>query len=107
MLHLLLIKGGEYIFKMKYFIEDITYKTGQTRADGRYPNRIGSTVELNNDPIVGEPLYFRYIKYNNGELVEDHVTRTSCVDDFDHFSHPGYLIIYTHNSIYYFKEMED
>ena len=51
---------------MKYLIENITYKNGQTRTDGRYPNRIGSTVELNNDPIVGMPLFFRYVKYNNG-----------------------------------------
>ena len=92
---------------MKYLIENITYKNGTTRTDGRYPNRIGSTVELQRDPIVGMPWYFRYIKYNNGELVEDHITRTSCVDDFDAYSMPGYLLIYTRNSIYYFKEMED
>ena len=92
---------------MKYLIENITYKNGITRTDGRYPNRIGSIVELPQDPIVGEPLYFRYIKYNNGELVEDHITRTSCVDDFDQYSMPGYLLIYTRNSIYYFKELED
>lgn len=92
---------------MKYLIENVTYKTGQTRTDGRYPNRIGSTVELNTSPIVGEPLYFRYVKYNNGELVEDHITRTSCVNDFDSYSMPGYLLIFTRNSIYYFKELED
>lgn len=92
---------------MKYLIEDITYKNGETRTDGRYPNRIGSIVTLNYDPIVGEPLYFRYIKYNNGELVEDHITRTSRVDDFDYYSYPGYLLIFTRNSIYYFKELED
>ena len=92
---------------MKYLIENITYKTGETRTDGRYPNRIGSTVELKYLPETGEPLYFRYIKYNNGELVENHITRTSCVDDYDNYSHPGYLLIYTKNSIYYFKEQEE
>lgn len=91
---------------MTYYVEDITYKTGETRADGRYPNRIGSTVKLLNHPIVGEPLYFQYIKYNNGELVEDHITRTSRIDDFDNYSKPGYLMIYTRNSIYYFKEID-
>lgn len=90
---------------MKYLIENITYKTGVTRTDGRYPNRIGSTVELKDLPEIGEPLYFNYIKYNNGELVEDHITRTSCVYDYDNYSHPGYLLIYTRNSIYYFKEL--
>lgn len=92
---------------MKYLIENITYKNGIQRTDGKYPNRIGSTVELNKVPIVGEPLYFRYVKYNNGELVEDHITRTSCVNDFDSYSMPGYLLIFTRNSIYYFKELED
>lgn len=92
---------------MKYIIEDITFKNGITRTDGRYPNRIGSIVELIKEPIIKNPLYFRYIKYNNGEFVEDHITRTSCVDDFDYYSKPGYLIVYTRNSIYYFKESED
>ena len=92
---------------MKYLIEDITFKNGKTRTDGRYPNRIGSTVQLNQNPTVVNPLYFRYIKYNNGERVEDHITRTSRVDDFDQYSKPGYLIIYTKNSIYYFKETSE
>ena len=92
---------------MTYYVEDITYKNGQTRTDGKYPNRIGSTVKLLNHPTVCEPLYFKYIKYNDGKLVEDHITRTSRVDDFDNYSKPGYLIIYTRNSIYYFKEIEE
>lgn len=91
---------------MKYLIENITYKNGITRTDGKYPNRIGSTVELIKDPIVGEPLYFRYETYNNGEIVENHITRTSCVDDFDYYNYPGYLLIFTRNSIYYFKDVE-
>jgi hypothetical protein len=91
---------------MKYYIEDITFKNGQTRTDGKYPNRIGSIVTLLNHPIVGSPLYFQYIKYNDGQLVEDHITRTSRVDDFDNYSVPGCLIIYTRNSIYYFKESD-
>ena len=92
---------------MKYYIENITYKNGVTRTDGRFPNRIGSTVEFLFPPIVGSPLLFRYVKYNNGELVEDHITRTSCVDDFDEYSKKGYLYIYTRNSIYIFKEIEE
>lgn len=92
---------------MKYYIEDITYKNGETRKDGKYPNRIGSTVELQTAPVIGHPLYFRYVKYNNGELVEDHITRTSCVDDYDGYSKKGYLLIYTRNSIYTFKELEE
>lgn len=93
---------------MKYYIEDITYKrTGETRTDGKYPNRIGSIVEILDSPVIGEPIHFRYIKYNNGELVEDHITRTSCLEDYDSYSTPGYLYLYTHNSVYKFKELKE
>lgn len=90
---------------MKYFIENITDRYGKTRTDGKYPNRIGSTIEFLNPALVGEPAYFRYIKYNNGELVEDHVTRTSRVDDLEWYNDKFY--IYTHNSIYKFVPVEE
>ena len=83
---------------MKYFIETITRRNGEVRTDGRYPNRIGSTIEFLKGVVVGEPAYFRYVKYNNGELVEDHITRTSRVDDFDWYNNNFY--IYTRNSVY-------
>lgn len=92
---------------MKYLIEDITYKNGTTRTDWKYPKRIGSVVSLTTCPAVGEPLYFKYEKYNDGRLVNDHFSRTSRVDDYDCFSYPNHLIIFTRNSIYYFKELED
>ena len=92
---------------MKYLIENITFKNGNTRTDGKYPYRIGSIVEIQSDIIIGYPLYFKYIKYNNEEIAENHITRTSRVDDFDFYSHPGYLLIYTRNSVYHFKEMEE
>ena len=88
----------------KYFIENITRRNGETRTDGKYPNRIGSTITFLGEVKVGEPAYFRYIKYNNGELVEDHITRTSRVDDLEWFNNKFY--IYTRNSIYKFKPLE-
>ena len=91
---------------MKYFVEDITNRLGETRTEGRYPKRIGSTIEFLYPVEVGEPAWFRYIKYNNEKLVADNITRTSRVDDFDNYSKPGYLMIYTRNSVYYFKEIE-
>lgn len=90
---------------MKYLIEDITRKTGETRTDGKYPNRIGSTIEFLNPVEIGEPAYFRYIKYNNGKLVEDHITRTSRVNDLEWYKDKFY--IYTRNSIYKFKPIEE
>ena len=37
---------------MKYLIENITYKNGTTRTDGKYLDRIGSIVTLYTDVIV-------------------------------------------------------
>ena len=85
---------------MKFFIKDITRRTGETRTDGKYPNRIGSTIEFLDSVTIGEPAFFRYIKYNNGELVEDHITQTSRVDDLEWYKDKFY--IYTRNSIYTF-----
>ena len=90
---------------MKYFIKNITNRVGETRTDFRYPNRIGSTIEFLEPVEVGKPAYFRYIKYNNGELVEDHITRTSRVDDLEWYN--GKFYIYTHNSIYEFLPIEE
>lgn len=90
---------------MKFFVENITRRNGEIRTDGRYPNRIGSTIEFLNPVEIGQPAYFRYIKYNNGELVEDHITRTSRVDDLEWYN--GKFYIYTHNSIYKFLPIEE
>lgn len=84
---------------MRYYIEDITDKYGKTRTDFRYPNRIGSTIEFLKPVEVGHPSFFRYIKYNNGQLVEDHITQTSRVDDFE-WTEEGNFLIFTRNSIY-------
>lgn len=90
---------------MKFYIKDITNRIGETRTDGRYPNRIGSTIEFLSPIVVGDPAYFKYVKYNNGELVEDHVTRTSRVDDLEWYNDKFY--IYTRNSIYQFVPLDD
>lgn len=95
-------KVGETV---KCFIKDITDRYGKTRTDGRYPNRIGSTIEFLNPVEVGKPSFFRYIKYNNGELVEDHITQTSRVDDLEWYNDKFY--IYTRNSIYQLVPLEE
>lgn len=90
---------------MKYFIENITDKYGKTRTGFRYPNRIGSTVEFLEPVKIGIPALFRYVKYNDGELVEDHITCTSRVDDLEWYNDKFY--IYTRNSIYKFVPLEE
>ena len=90
---------------MKYLIKNITRRTGETRTDGKYPSRIGSTIEFLKPVDIGQPALFRYIKYNNGELAEDHITRTSRVDDLEWYD--GKFYIYTRNSIYTFVPLDD
>ena len=90
---------------MQYFIKNITDKYGKTRTDFRFPNRIGSTITFVEPVEVGKPALFRYIKYNNGKLVEDHVTRTSRVDDLEWYNDKFY--IYTHNNIYQLVPLEE
>ena len=90
---------------MKFLIEDITRKTGETRTDGKYPKRIGSIIEFLNPVEIGEPAYFRYIKYNNGELSKDHESPISRVDDIEWYNDK--FFIYTRNSIYKLKPVEE
>ena len=90
---------------MKFFIKDITRRTGEIRTEAKYSNRIGSTIEFLNPVKIGEPAYFKYIKYNNGELVEDHRTQISRVDYLEWFKDNFY--IYTHNSIYKLTPIDD
>ena len=39
---------------MKFLIENITTKTGETRTDSKYQNRIGSVIEFLQPVQVGE-----------------------------------------------------
>ena len=90
---------------MQYLIKNITRRTGETRTDGKYPNRIGSIIEFLEPVDIGNPAYFRYIKYNNGELAEDHTSQISRVDDIEWYD--GKFYIYTRNSIYTFVPVDE
>lgn len=90
---------------MKYFLENITYKNGRTRTDGRYPNRIGSTVSFKVEPMEKYPFCFRYVKYDKGECIEDHISITSPVKSIK--SSKEYVVIYTEKSIYHFKKIKE
>ena len=84
---------------MKFLIKDITRRTGETRTDSKYTNRIGSVIEFLKPVQVGEIAPFKYVKYNNGEQPEQcHLTQISRVDDIEWYEDKFY--IYTRNSIY-------
>lgn len=83
-------------------ITDIVHAdTGKTRTDGRYPQRIGSTVEFYYPPKVGECMIYCYITDNEGNP-KDGALRTSVVQNI--IETDTVIAVYTHNSVYYFEK---
>lgn len=89
---------------MKYIIKNITRRNGEIRTDDKYQQRIGSIIEFLEPVDIGKPALFRYVKYNNGELAEDHSSQISRVDDIEWYNDKFY--IYTRNSIYQFVPLD-
>lgn len=82
-------------------IKDIKYVgTNETRTDGRYPLRIGSTVDFYMKPDIGYPMFLSYITDNQGNAKEG-ILRTSLVENISETNTE--IIIKTLNSIYYFE----
>ena len=85
-------------------IKDIRYvKTNETRTDGRYPLRIGSTVDfyLNIKPVMGDVMCLSYILDNQGNEKEG-ILRTSLVMNVTETERE--IIVETVNSIYYLEK---
>lgn len=76
-------------------------ETYETRTDGRYPLRIGGTVEFYMKLIPGVPMMLSYIADNQGNPKEGVLT-TSEIVDVDETRYE--VIVTTRNSIYYFEK---
>ena len=76
-------------------------ETYETRTDGRYPLRIGSTVEFYIEPIPGVPMILSYVSDNQGNPKVGFL-RTSTVIDIDETEYE--VIITTKNSVYYLEK---
>lgn len=76
-------------------------KTYETRTDGRYPLRIGSTVNFFRQPIAGCSMVLEYVLDNKGKPKYGHLV-TSTVIDIDETKCE--IIVTTKNSIYYFEK---
>lgn len=91
-----------------YLIKTIlNSRTKQRRTDGRYPNRIGSKVNIVNLTIEGamEPgniLMLDYIEDNQGNP-KDGVLRTSRILDI--IAYGRIIEVVTRNSIYVLEEI--
>ena len=92
------------ILDKPYKIIDIKYrKTNETRTDGRYPLRIGSTIVFYIRPCAGVVALLNYITDNEGNK-KNGVIRTSTVTDI--FEENNQMIIETLNSIYILEEVD-
>lgn len=90
---------------MKFKILSITGIDGTPRNDGRYPQRINSTVEIYEEYIrVGSPFMWHYITDGQGNPKEGHLT-TSRVENIE--KPDNKLIITTRNSVYALERVGD
>ena len=85
-----------------YKITDITDRYGETRTDGRYPLRIGSTISFFFPLEKNACMLLQYITDNTGAPKEG-ALRTSVVRDISNRGRE--LIVTTANSVYYFEEV--
>lgn len=83
-------------------IKDIkNIETNETRTDGRYPLRIGSTIDFYANPSIGFPMLLSYIADNQGNA-KTGVLRTSLIDSIDETDTE--IIVKMINSIYYLEK---
>lgn len=85
-----------------YKITNITDRYGETRTDGRYPLRIGSTISFLFPLKRNACMLFQYITDNTGAPKEG-TLRTSAVRAISNSEKE--LMVTTVNSVYYFEEI--
>lgn len=94
---------------MEYKITKITHsgtkgERGQDRTDGRYPMRIGRTVQLNMEYLKpGYPMIINYLKDVDGSDYSNMYLRTSNIISIN--STESTVTVETVNSIFTFKKI--
>ena len=76
-------------------------ETHEIRTDGRYPSRIGSTVEFYRKPIIGTPMMLSYILNNQGKPKTGYLVTSKIVDIEETVDD---IIVVTANSVYYLEK---
>lgn len=83
-------------------IKDIRYtETNETRTDGKYPQRIGCTVEFMFEPAVDDVMFLEYVLDNQGNEKVGCI-RTSRVEDI--VETDTEIVVTTRNSVYYLEK---
>ena len=88
-----------------WVMEDIQYANEfETRTDGNYPNRIGSTFQSIMLFGVGHSVLLEYLKDNLGSPKHGYL-HTSPVVDYAAFMNEGYahIIIKSQNSVFFLR----
>lgn len=94
---------------MFYRIKSISHSgrkgnRGTPRTDGRYPLRIGRTVNLDISKLIsGVPLILNYVKDENGNDYSGHYLNCSRIQGI-HIVSENLFVVETNNSIYEFEK---
>lgn len=94
---------------MIYKIKSISHSgrkgaRGSERVDGRYPLRIGRTVEIDMKMLVeGTPLILSYVKDEKGNDYSGYYLQCSRIQSI-HIASDKLLTVETNNSIYEFEK---
>ena len=89
-------------------IKAILTPDGFPREDGRYPQRVGSIVRLNDNLLVGYPIAWTYIKDAEGndklgQITTSPIERVRIVGEYAKSGNEIEITVYTRNSIYVFE----
>lgn len=95
------VKGdGDFDLSKYYIIENITDLDGNTRTDGRYPQRIGRRFKFCMEPQIGSCMYLEYCPRDGEQYMG--VLKTSVVQA-SQLTITGGEVVTTLNSIYYLE----
>lgn len=89
----------------KYLIQCITNHDGTARTDGKYPERVGSTVTMLEVKLANELMY-TYITDCAGALKEGTFTGSSIIK-YRLYEDSGDVEVTTLDSVFYFKHLGD
>ena len=89
-------------------IKAILTPDGYPREDGRYPQRVGSIVNLVDDLLVGQQIVWNYVKDAQGNdkmgtVATSPVERIRIVGEYSKSGKEVEITVYTRNSIYVFE----
>lgn len=87
----------------KWKLVNVTNLKGETRTDGRYPDRIGRLCKRPYG-VVGTCMFIEWLTDNKGNSYEGYVLQTSLVNGVIEKPDGNSIVVSTCNSVYYFEK---